>query len=80
MQHLFHPRLGDGASFRFWEDDWVGIGRLRDLYPRLHALALDPRVLVKSASEAGWFPTLPSSTLDQKFEDLAALQQAVSQF
>ena len=73
MQHLFHSRLGDGASFRFWEDDWAGIGRLRDLYPRLHALALDPGVSVKSVSEAGWFPTVPSSISDQRFEDLAAL-------
>ena len=80
MQHLFRPRLGDVASFRFWEDDWAGIGRLRDLYPRLHALAIDPGVSVKSVSEAGWFPTLASSISDQRFEDLAALQLAVSQF
>ena len=80
MQHLFRPRLGDGASFRFWEDDWARIGRLRDLYPRLHALAIDPGVSVKSVSDAGWFPTLPSSILDQRFEDLATLQLAVSQF
>ena len=80
MQHLFRPRLGDGTSFRFWEDVWVGIRRLRDLYPRLHALAIDPGVSVKSVSEVGWFPTLPSSISDQQFEDLAALQLAVSQF
>ena len=80
MQHLFRPRLGDGASFRFWEDDWARIGRLRDLYPRLLALAIDPGVSVKSVSEAGWFPTLSSSISDQRFEDLTALQLAVSQF
>ena len=80
IQHLFRPRLGDGASFRFWEDDWAGIGRLRDLYPRLHALAIDPGVSVKSVFEAGWFPTLSISISDQRFEDLAALQLAVSQF
>ena len=80
MQHLFRPRLGDGAKFRFWEDDWAGIGRLQDLYPRLHALAIDLDVSVKSVFEAGWFPTLPNSILDQRFEDLAALQLAVSHF
>ena len=80
MHHLFRPRLGDGAGFRFWEDDWAGIGRLRDLYPRLHAIAIDPGVSVKFVFEAGWFPTLPNSISDQRFEDLAALQLAVSQF
>ena len=30
--------------------------------------------------EAGWFPTLPNNISDQRFEDLAALQLAVSQF
>ena len=78
MQHLFRPRLGDRARFRFWEDDWAGIERLRDLYPRLHALAIDPNVSVKSVFEASWFPTLPNSISDQRFEDLAALQLAVS--
>ena len=78
MQFLFRSRIGDGAIFRFWEDDWAGLGRLRDLYPRHHALALDSRVSVKSVSDAGWFPTLPSSISDQRFEDLVAMQQAVS--
>ena len=64
MQHLFRPRLGDGASFRFWEDDWAGIERLQDLYPRLHALAIDPGVSVKSVSEAGWFPTFHESAVE----------------
>ena len=67
MQSLFRSRMGDGASFRFWEDDSARIERLRDLYPRLHALALDPGVSVKSVSDAGWFPTLPSSISDQQF-------------
>ena len=80
MQSLFRSRMGDRASFRFWEDDWAGLRRLRDLYPRLHALALDPRASVQSVSDAGWFPTLPSCISDQRFEDLAAMQQAVSQF
>ena len=43
MQSLFRSRMGDGASFKFWEDDREGLGFLRDLYPRLHALALDSR-------------------------------------
>ena len=27
MQSLFQPRVGDGASFSFWEVDWSGHGR-----------------------------------------------------
>ena len=73
MKSLFRSRMGDGGSFRFWEDDWAGLGRLRDLYPRLHALALDSGVSVKSVSDAGWFPTLPNSISDQRFEDLVAM-------
>ena len=80
MQSLFRSRMGDGANFRFWEDNWAGLGRLRDIYPRLHALALDPGASVQSLSDAGWFPTLPSNISDQWFEDLAAIQQAVSHF
>ena len=26
VQSFFRPQLGDGASFRFWEDDWSGLG------------------------------------------------------
>ena len=53
MQSLFRSRMGDEASFRFWEDDWAGLGCLRDLYTRLHALALDPGASVQSVSDAG---------------------------
>ena len=80
MQSLFRSRMGNGASLRFWEDDWAGLGRLWDLYPRLHALALDSGVSMKSVSDAGWFPTLPTSISDHRFEDLVAMQQAVSHF
>ena len=41
MQLLFQPRVGDGASFSFWEADWSGHVRFRVTNPRLHALALD---------------------------------------
>ena len=26
LQSFFRPQLGDGASFRFWENDWSGLG------------------------------------------------------
>ena len=43
MQSLFQPRVGNGASFSFWEVDWSGHGRFQVCYRQLHALALGPR-------------------------------------
>ena len=38
-QRMFQAKLGDGAHFRFWSDDWSGLGPLRDVFsPALWAL------------------------------------------
>ena len=31
-QRMFQAKLGDGAHFRFWSDDWSDLGPLRDLW------------------------------------------------
>ena len=41
VQSFFRSQLGDGAFFRFWEDDWSRLGRLGVDFPRLYALAPD---------------------------------------
>ena len=73
MQSLFQPRVGDGASFSFWEVDWSGHRRFRACYPRLHGLALEPGATVWMVWKAGWFPSLPSTLSDQRYADLIAL-------
>ena len=49
VQQFFRPQLGNGAIFRFWEDNWSDLGRLADGFPRLYALAPDPLAIVQSA-------------------------------
>ena len=46
VRSFFRPQLGDGAHFCFWEDDWSGMGRLGDAFPRLYALAPDPATTI----------------------------------
>ena len=41
-------QLGDGALFRFWEDDWSGLGRLGAAFPRVYALAPDTTATIRS--------------------------------
>ena len=77
MQPLIRPRVGDGANFSFWEADWSGHGRFLITHPRLFALALDSAAIVRTVSEAGWFPSLPSTLSDQRYVDLIALHSAL---
>ena len=77
MQSLFRPRVGDGSCFNFWEVDWSGHKRFLVIYPQFHALALDPRATVWIAWDTGWFPSLPSTLLDQRYTDLLALHTAL---
>ena len=30
--------VGSGDAIMFWEDNWTGVGRLRELFPRLYHL------------------------------------------
>ena len=49
VQAHFRPKLGSGASFRFWMDEWSRNGRLRQSFPRLFALTSDPECSVRQA-------------------------------
>ena len=73
MQVLFRPRVGDGASFSFWEANWSSHERFRVTHPRPYALALDPGAMVRIVWDAGWFPSLPRTLSDQLYADLFAL-------
>ena len=44
-QRMFQAKLEDGETFRFWNDDWSGLGPLLDTFPRLYSLSAAPRGL-----------------------------------
>jgi hypothetical protein len=37
---------GDGGATSFWEDRWMGCGRLKDVFPLLHSHPVDAEVSV----------------------------------
>ena len=74
LQSFFRPQLGDGASFRFWEDDWSGLGRLRVDFSRLYALAPDPPATVRTMWTGTCTPILPQALSDQRLADFKSLQ------
>ncbi|KAL8524433.1 hypothetical protein ACS0TY_014136 [Phlomoides rotata] len=39
--------MGDGGSTYFWEENWMGEGRLCELFPRLYHNSLDRGIKVK---------------------------------
>ena len=43
--------VGDGQAVRFWLDDWVGIGSLYGLFPRLFRLAVNKESSVSDCFE-----------------------------
>ncbi|XP_071740996.1 uncharacterized protein [Rutidosis leptorrhynchoides] len=43
----FFKRVGDGSSTSFWDENWTGKGKLRDVFSRLHRLEFSKQVLVK---------------------------------
>ena len=47
VQRFFRLQLGNGETFRFWQDNWSGHGRLSGVFPRLYALSMDPRASVQ---------------------------------
>ena len=77
MQSLFQPRVGDGASFSFWEVDWSGHGRFKFCFRRLHALAMEPRATVRTVRNAGWFSSLPCTLSEQRYADIIALHTTI---
>ena len=68
------PQLGDGALFRFWEDDWSGHGQLGAIFPCLYALAPVTAATVRSMWTGAWTPTLPQTLSDQRLADFMSLQ------
>ena len=71
---FFRPQLGHGAHFRFWEDDWSGLGRLGDSFPRLYALAMDSAATVQIMLTGAWTPILPNALSDQRLVDFMSLE------
>ena len=49
VQRYFRRQLGNGETFRFWEDNWSGHGRLSGVFPRLYALSMDPGASAQQA-------------------------------
>ena len=78
VQPFFHPRLGSGESFRFWVDDWSGLGCLCQSFPRLFALSLDQEGSVDRAWHEAWAPALPEALSDQRAGDLLRLQELLA--
>ena len=78
VQSFFRPQLGDGTDFRFWEDDWLGQGRLADGFPRLYSLAPTPNIIVRAAWTGNWTPPLPLALSDQRVADLLGLQSQLA--
>ena len=69
-QMMFQAKLGDGVTFRFWADDWSGLGPLRDAFPRLYGLSTTPEATVQQAWCNTWCPSLPDAMSEQRLEDL----------
>ena len=78
VQSFFWPQLGDGTDFKFWEDDWLGQGRLADGFPSLYSLAPTPNITVRAAWTGDWTPPLPLALSDQRVADLLGLQSQLA--
>lgn len=46
--------MGDGARTLFWEDVWLGGGKLAGAFPRLYNITFYKMVIVKQVVEKGW--------------------------
>ena len=75
VQAHFRPKLGSGASFRFWIDKRSRNGRLCQSFPRLFALAPDPKCSVCQAWHGAWAPPMPAALLDQRTFEFLRLQE-----
>ncbi|XP_071713177.1 uncharacterized protein [Rutidosis leptorrhynchoides] len=47
IETLFERRLGDGSNILFWEDDWVGNVRLKDMFSRLYRIETNVSASIK---------------------------------
>ena len=75
VQAHFRPKLGSGASFRFWMDEWSGNGRMCQSFPPLFALAPDPECSVCQAWHGAWAPPMPAALSNQRTFELLRLQE-----
>ena len=75
VQAHFRPKLGSGALFRFWMDEWSGNGRMCQFFPRLFALAPDPECSVRQAWHGAWALQMPAALSDQRTFDFLRLQE-----
>ena len=78
VQRFLCPQLGEGKTFRFWEDNWSGHDRLGGIFPRLYALSMDSAVLVQRAWNGAWAPALPEALSDQRVAELLRLQELLA--
>lgn len=46
----FCKKTGDGDQTRFWEDDWVGSGKLKNIFSRLYNLEVCKNATVRDRS------------------------------
>jgi hypothetical protein len=47
--------LGDGNKALFWQDNWTGKGRLRDIAPELYKIATrKKRLVAKELANGNW--------------------------
>ena len=78
VQAHFRPKLGSGALFRFWMDEWSGNGRLRQSFPQLLTLAPDPECSMRQAWHDTWVPPMPAALSDQRTFELLRLQELLA--
>ena len=78
VQPHIRPKLSSGESFRFWMDEWLGNGRLRQSFPQLFALAPDPECSVRQAWHDAWAPPMPAALSDQRTSKLLRLQELLA--
>ena len=75
VQAHFRPKLGSGALFRFWMEEWSGNRRLCQSFHRLFALAPDPECSVCQAWHGAWAPQMPAALSDEQTFDFLRLQE-----
>ena len=78
VQRFFRPQLGNGKTFRFWEDNWSVYGHLSGVFPRLYTLSMDQRASVQQAWHRAWAPDLPEALSDQRVAELLRLQELLA--
>ena len=74
VQRFFRPQLGNGETFRFLQNDWLGHGRLCGAFPRLYSLSTEPGVSMRRARHDTYILLFVALT-DQRVAELLRLQE-----